>query len=68
MVRSTYFLQECPTCGRNQEIRVEYLGRTMVCQQCGGSFVAASELSEPAPSHIAPVLAPPRSHSQARAG
>jgi DNA-directed RNA polymerase subunit RPC12/RpoP len=37
----TYFVQECPTCGRNLEIRVEYLGRRVACQHCRGHFVAS---------------------------
>lgn len=40
MSHPTYFVQECPTCGRHLQIRVEYLGRKVVCQHCRGSFVA----------------------------
>lgn len=40
MSNSTYFVQECPTCGRRLNIRVEYLGRSVVCQHCSGRFVA----------------------------
>ncbi len=40
MPNSTYFVQECPTCGRRLNIRVEYLGRRVVCQHCSGQFVA----------------------------
>jgi hypothetical protein len=36
----TYYFQECPTCGRSLQIRVEYLGRVVVCQHCGGSLQA----------------------------
>jgi hypothetical protein len=36
-----YYVQECPTCGRHLQIRVEYLGRRLVCQHCQGSLVAA---------------------------
>jgi hypothetical protein len=42
----TYFVQECPTCGRNLEIRVEYLGKQVICQHCHGKFVS-SDCSEP---------------------
>ena len=35
-----HFLQACPTCGRNLEIRVEYLGRELACQHCRGRFIA----------------------------
>ena len=40
MLHSTYFVQGCPTCGRRLQIRVEYLGRRVVCQHCRGHFVA----------------------------
>jgi hypothetical protein len=36
----TYFDQECPTCGRCLKIRVEYLGKHVVCQHCRGEFEA----------------------------
>ena len=45
MSRSTYFSQECPTCGRNLLIRVEYLGRTLVCQHCRGELYACDPAS-----------------------
>ena len=35
-----YFVQECPTCGRRLQIRVEYLGKRVVCQHCQGHLVA----------------------------
>ena len=40
MSESTYFLQECPTCGRCLQIRVEYLGREVICQHCRGHLTA----------------------------
>lgn len=40
MSNSTYFVQECPTCGRRLHVRVEYLGRKVVCQHCRGTFIA----------------------------
>lgn len=40
MTRSTYFVQECPTCGRSLQIRVEYLGKHVVCQHCQAKFEA----------------------------
>jgi predicted RNA-binding Zn-ribbon protein involved in translation (DUF1610 family) len=40
MANSTYFVQECPTCGRQLQIRVEYLGRKVVCQHCQGRLIA----------------------------
>jgi hypothetical protein len=41
MSNPTYFVQECPTCGRTLQIRVEYLGRKVVCQHCQGALTAA---------------------------
>jgi DNA-directed RNA polymerase subunit RPC12/RpoP len=40
MMHSTYFVQECPTCGRTLRIRVEYLGRQLTCQHCRGKLQA----------------------------
>ena len=45
MQNATYFVQGCPTCGRRLQIRVEYLGKRVVCQHCQGIFVAADSLS-----------------------
>jgi rRNA maturation protein Nop10 len=50
MSSSTYFVQECPTCGRRLRIRVEYLGKQVVCQHCAGQFTA----SDPATSRYSP--------------
>ena len=41
MPNPIYFVQECPTCGRRLQIRVNYLGRSVVCQHCQGKFTAA---------------------------
>lgn len=41
MPGATYFVQECPTCGRRLQIRVEYLGKRVVCQHCQGAFSAS---------------------------
>jgi len=45
MSRSTYFVQECPTCGRNLQVRVHYLGKQVVCQHCGARFEACDPSS-----------------------
>jgi hypothetical protein len=45
MPGTTYFVQECPTCGRRLQIRVEYLGKRVACQHCQGTFVAAEPAS-----------------------
>lgn len=49
MSRTTYFVQECPTCGRNLHIRVEYLGREVVCQHCHAQFEACDPASNTYP-------------------
>jgi hypothetical protein len=46
MPRSTYFVQECPTCGRNLQVRVEYLGRQVECQHCHARFDASEPGSD----------------------
>lgn len=40
MANTTYFVQDCPTCGRKLNVRVEYLGRKVVCQHCRAPFSA----------------------------
>jgi hypothetical protein len=45
MSNPTYFIQECPTCGRRLQIRVEYLGRRVVCQHCQGHLTAADSVN-----------------------
>jgi len=50
MSRTTYFVQECPTCGRSLQIRVEYLGRQVVCQHCHGRFEASDPSNQSVPS------------------
>jgi hypothetical protein len=41
MPELTFFQQECPRCGRLLHIRVEYLGRQVICQHCRGALTAA---------------------------
>lgn len=43
MSTPTYFVQECPTCGRRLEVRIEYLGKRVVCQHCHGKFLASDQ-------------------------
>ena len=40
MAAATYFVQECPTCGRNLQVRIEYMGKRVACQHCSARFVA----------------------------
>ncbi len=51
MSRSTYFLQECPTCGRNLNIRVVYLGKRVHCEHCGAPFLACDATTQELGSH-----------------
>lgn len=48
MAESPHFVRECPTCGRSLRIRVEYLGRQVMCQHCRGSFLARDASGRPA--------------------
>ena len=49
MPNSTYYVQECPTCGRNLQIRLEYLGKQVVCQHCSACFEACEPGSDAYP-------------------
>jgi hypothetical protein len=40
MPSTTYFTQECPICGRRLQVRVDYLGKQVVCQHCRGELLA----------------------------
>lgn len=40
---ATFFVQECPTCGRKLQIRLELLGRTIACPQCEAPIEATDE-------------------------
>ena len=50
MSHTTFFVQECPTCGRRLQIRVAHLGKRVYCQHCGGPFYAADPSAVPLPS------------------
>ena len=50
MSSSTYFIQDCPICGRRLQIRVEYLGRKVTCQHCQGTL----EATDPAGTRFHP--------------
>lgn len=49
MSNSIYYVQECPTCGRNLQVRVEYLGKNVTCQHCAATF-EAFDPSSPGPA------------------
>jgi len=44
---ATYFLRDCPTCGRKLQIRVEYLGKRVACRHCHAVFEAMDPLLAP---------------------
>jgi hypothetical protein len=46
MAGAIYYVQECPTCGRNLQIRVEYLGKRVACQHCSAKFEASDPSSK----------------------
>ena len=52
MFPATYFVQECPICGRNLQVRLEYLGRHVACQHCRGQFVASDPATRPVSSWL----------------
>lgn len=45
---STFFIQECPTCGRRLQVRIRDLGRDVQCQHCHGTFTARDPHGESA--------------------
>ena len=45
MSGATFFIRECPTCGRRLQVRVEYLGKLVKCQHCHGQFEAIDDAS-----------------------
>lgn len=47
MSGATYFVQECPVCGRYLQVRVELLGKRVGCRHCQGTFVACDALTTP---------------------
>ena len=49
MASSIYFVQECPTCGRNLQVRVKYLGKRVICQHCAAKFEACDPSSSAYP-------------------
>ena len=57
MAKCAYFVQECPTCGRSLHIRVEHLGKQVVCQHCRGQLLAHDRSAAPCePPPIAPPI------------
>ncbi len=53
---ATFFIQECPTCGRNLQIRLELLGRMIACPQCEALLEACDPAMRPDRAHDSGVL------------
>lgn len=47
MPGSVFYVQPCPACGRNLQVRVDYLGKGIACQHCSASFVAQQATRTP---------------------
>ena len=47
MPGSVFYVQPCPACGRNLQVRVDYLGQGIACQHCSASFVAQQATRTP---------------------
>jgi hypothetical protein len=52
MPSSTFFIQECPTCGRSLQVRVRFLGKTVTCIHCRGEFEACDPTSAKYPPQL----------------
>ena len=39
--RATFFVQECPVCGRRLQVRIEFLGKVVACPHCHGQVVGS---------------------------
>lgn len=50
MPSSVFYVQPCPACGRNLQVRVNYLGKGISCQHCKATFVAQQASRTPAAS------------------
>ena len=48
--RATFYVQDCPTCGRKVRVCVEYLGMKIQCRHCRGIFVACDPETNPSNS------------------
>ena len=52
MTVATYYVQDCPICGRRLQVRVSYLGRNVVCRHCEGEFEACDPESGKVPASL----------------
>lgn len=55
MANSVFYVQPCPACGRNQQVRVAYLGKAITCAHCNADFVAQQPQTVPTPTASQPV-------------
>ena len=46
MSKATFYVQECPTCGRRLQVRVDYLGKAIGCEHCHAVFEASDPSSQ----------------------
>ena len=60
---TTFFIQECPTCGRNLQIRLELLGRSISCPQCEAR-IEASDSTLTSPHDSAELLLDPGTYEE----
>ena len=50
-----FFVQPCPICGRQLEVRVRFLGKQVACRHCHGQFEARDpELPDYDPATVGP--------------
>ena len=40
MSGATFFVQDCPVCGRYLQVRLKHLGKQVACPHCKGTFIA----------------------------
>jgi len=62
----TFFVHECPICGRQLQVRVEYLGSNVACPHCHGAFHLGAR--EPTKAHDPNSLLERAEHLLASAG
>ena len=46
-LHATFYVQRCPTCGRQLRICVEYLGKSIQCRHCRAVFLACDPAAAP---------------------
>lgn len=46
-LNTTFYLQQCPACGRQLRVCVEYLGKSIQCRHCRAIFVSCDSTQSP---------------------